>query len=92
MQQLTLPIDLPGIAAVIPTTSMVNGTSRLVQCGDCGVAMAVPDGCLSHHRHDDPLGPCPRCGHPTWWNGRGDQLGPFQRTPEATQLAGQQHR
>lgn len=72
-----LPLPLPGVE-VVPTVAMVEGRSRLVQCGDCGVAMAVPDGYLSDHRHDDPLGGCPRCGCETWWSdGGNDRLGPF---------------
>lgn len=79
--QLMLPLALPSIAVVTPTASMVAGTSRLVQCGTCGLAAAVPD--TSLHRHDDPLDRCPRCGGLTWWNQAGADLGPFHRTVDA---------
>jgi hypothetical protein len=84
--RLDLPIPLAGIAAVEPTISMLEGTSRLVQCARCGVAMAVPD-CGPVYRHNDRLGPCPRCEHPKWWNENGTDLGPFNRTTEAADFA-----
>ena len=84
--RLDLPMPLAGIGAVQPTISMIEGTSRLVQCARCGVAMAVPD-CGPVYRHNDRLGPCPRCEHPKWSTETGSNLGPFYRTTEDAHFA-----
>lgn len=76
----TLPVQRePWMASGACRTDAAAGVNFFPGRGESVVC--VPDSEFTDRRHNDPLGPCPRCGSGTWWNQTYHTLGPFQREP-----------